>query len=45
MRAVYFATLNLTLAKRMGKVIRASPMGLAMWRLHAEKEEHFDWVD
>ncbi len=32
-----------TKAKRMGKVIRASHVGLSVWNLHAEKEEHFDW--
>ena len=34
-----------TVAKRMGKVVRVSSMGLAMWRLHAEQETYFDWVD
>ncbi|NHZ71724.1 MAG: hypothetical protein GWP17_01400 [Aquificales bacterium] len=32
-----------TKAKRMGKVIRASHVGLAVWNLHAEKEEHLGW--
>jgi hypothetical protein len=32
-----------TKAKRMGKVIRASHVGLSVWNLHAEKEERFDW--
>ena len=32
-----------TKAKRMGKVIRASHIGLSVWNLHAEKEERFDW--
>lgn len=32
-----------TKAKRMGKVIRASHVGTAVWGLHAEKEELFDW--
>lgn len=32
-------------AKRMGTVIRTSHTGLAVWRLHAEREEHFDWAD
>lgn len=32
-----------TAAKRMGKVIRLSSMGLAPWYLHAEKEEFFGW--
>jgi len=34
-----------TQAKRMGTVIRASHAGLAVWRLHAEHEERFDWAD
>ena len=34
-----------TVAKRMGKVVRVSSMGLAMWRLHAEQEAYFDWAD
>jgi hypothetical protein len=32
-----------TKAKRMGKVIRASHVGLSVWHLHTEKEEHHDW--
>jgi hypothetical protein len=32
-----------TIAKRMGKVIRASSIGLAFWRLHAEREEYLEW--
>jgi len=32
-----------TKAKRMGKVIRASHVGLSVWSLHAEKEEQFSW--
>lgn len=32
-----------TKAKRMGKVIRASHIGLSVWTLHAEKEVRFDW--
>lgn len=32
-----------TKAKRMGKVIRASHVGLTVWNLHAEKEELLDW--
>jgi len=32
-----------TKAKRMGKVIRASHIGLSVWNLYAEKEERFDW--
>ncbi|PJH74795.1 MAG: hypothetical protein CO064_10080 [Anaerolineae bacterium CG_4_9_14_0_8_um_filter_58_9] len=34
-----------TYAKRMGVVIRASHMGLSVWRLHVEQEEHFAWKD
>jgi hypothetical protein len=34
-----------TIAHRMGKVIRSSPIGLAVWHLHAEKEEHFNWLE
>lgn len=33
-----------TQAKRMGAVIRASHAGLSVWRIHAEKETHVDWV-
>lgn len=32
-----------TKAKRMGKVLRASHVGLTVWNLHAEKEELLDW--
>ena len=32
-----------TKAKRMGKVIRASHIGLSVWNLHASKVEHLDW--
>lgn len=32
-----------TKAKRMGKVIRASHVGLTVWNLHAEKEDLLDW--
>ncbi|NKQ34947.1 MAG: hypothetical protein HF973_04945 [Chloroflexi bacterium] len=32
-----------TKAKRMGKVIRASHIGLSVWHLHAEKEENLGW--
>jgi hypothetical protein len=32
-----------TKVKRMGKVIRASHVGLSVWNLDTEKEEHFDW--
>lgn len=30
-------------AKRMASVIRVSQRGLAVWRLHAEMQIHFDW--
>ncbi len=32
-----------TKAKRMGKVIRATHIGLIVWNLHANKEERIDW--
>lgn len=32
-----------TKAKRMGKVICASHVGLSVWNLHAEKEEFLNW--
>lgn len=32
-----------TKAKRMGKVIWASHVGLTVWNLHAEKEDLLDW--
>jgi hypothetical protein len=32
-----------TKAKRMGKVIRASHVGMSVWSLHAEKEEFLGW--
>ncbi len=32
-----------TKAKRMGKVIRASHVGLSVWTLSGEKEEYLDW--
>lgn len=32
-----------TQAKRMGTVIRVSPTGLTVWRLHAETEEQIAW--
>ncbi len=32
-----------TKVKRMGKVIRASHVGLSIWNLHAEKEERLSW--
>jgi Domain of unknown function (DUF5615) len=30
-------------AKRMGRVIRAFPTGLTVWRIHAEQEDHLTW--
>lgn len=33
-----------TQAKRMGTVIRATHTRIAVWRLHAEEEIHFDWA-
>jgi hypothetical protein len=32
-----------TKAKRIGKVIRLTHLGLHVWRLHAEREETIDW--
>ena len=32
-----------TIAKRMGTIIRASPDGLTVWRLHAEHEVAIAW--
>lgn len=32
-----------TKAKRMGRVIRASPSGLAFWRIHQEHESRLSW--
>jgi hypothetical protein len=32
-----------TVAKRMGRVIRLSSMGIWVWNLHAEKEVFIDW--
>jgi len=34
-----------TEAKRKGVVIRLSHAGLWAWRLHAEKEIRFDWME
>lgn len=34
---------NNTQAKRMGSVIRVSPTGLSLWKLHAEEESHMAW--
>jgi hypothetical protein len=42
-RRVLRQTAFKTKAKRMGKVIRASHVGLALWNLHAGKEEYLDW--
>ena len=33
-----------TEAKRLATVIRLSQRGLAVWRLHAGAEAHFDWL-
>ena len=30
-------------AKRMGQVIRVESTGLALWRMHAEQEDHQSW--
>ncbi|SRR5258705_9541860 len=32
-----------TRANRMGKVIRASRVGISFWRLHQTLEQHVDW--
>jgi hypothetical protein len=32
-----------TQAKRMGKVIRLSTVGLSVWEIHGEKENNFAW--
>ncbi len=32
-----------TQVKRMGAVIRVTPSGLTVWRLHATTEEHHHW--
>ena len=32
-----------TQANRLGKVIRASHLGITLWRLHSDKEEKADW--
>jgi hypothetical protein len=32
-----------TKAKRMGRVIRVFPTGLALWRIHQEQESHLSW--
>jgi hypothetical protein len=29
--------------KRMGRVIRILPTGLALWRIHEEQESHLSW--
>lgn len=34
-----------TQVKRMGTVIRASSVGLSVWRLHGEKEMRFNWAE
>jgi hypothetical protein len=42
-RRVLRQTAFKTKAKRIGKVIRASHVGLALWNLNAGKEEYLDW--
>ena len=32
-----------TKAKRMGRIIRVSPTGLSVWKIHAEEKESFTW--
>jgi hypothetical protein len=32
-----------TRAKRMGDVLRVTPTGITVWRLHAETEERVSW--
>jgi hypothetical protein len=32
-----------TTAKRMGRVIRVSPAGLALWTIHQARERRFSW--
>jgi hypothetical protein len=34
-----------TVAKRLGIVVRVSSTGITVWRLHAEDEDRFEWVD
>lgn len=34
-----------TQAKRMGKLIFASPNGLAVWSLHSDQIQRFKWID
>lgn len=43
-RFLHHSTFDTT-AKRMGKVIRVSHLGLRVWQLHAEKEETLEWHD
>lgn len=33
-----------TKEKRMGLVLRASSVGIYLWRLHREKEFFIDWI-
>jgi hypothetical protein len=42
-RRVLRQTAFKTKAKRMGRVIRASHVGLALWKLKAGEEEYLDW--
>lgn len=32
-----------TRAQRMGTVIRLSPMGIIVWRVHDWKQQHYEW--
>lgn len=41
-RLLRHSALN-TKAKRMGKVTRASHIGLSLWQLHQQTEEHLEW--
>ncbi len=34
-----------TRAKRLGPILRASPAGITVWRLHAERELRYPWHD
>lgn len=34
-----------TKAKRMGCIIRISPTGLTLWRIHQEQESHLPWQE
>ncbi len=41
-RLLRYRALN-TKGKRMGRVIRILPTGLAVWQIHHEEEGHFSW--